>query len=134
MRNFVLIIISICFYSYHAFSQVCTPEPRTGFPGLTPSTDSLACIERGIYYDEVIFLENFDSFFTQSFGVITVNFLRIDSFTNIPCGIQWETNKLDNTYGPGETGCISISGTSTDSVGQYRLGLYITVEVNLGVT
>jgi PKD repeat protein len=70
-------------------------------------------------------LENF----TTIQGLVTVNWARIDSLTNFPCGITWQSNKLQ--YNGGETGCIYVSGTTTDPVGQYRLGIYMTVNVSV---
>lgn len=107
-------------------AQVCTPSGSTGNPGLKPITDSLSCIERGMFYEQIIYIENFGTI-TILGNQITINFLRIDSITNIPCNISWQTNRIDNTYGPNETGCIQITGTSLDSVGQYRMGIWVTV-------
>lgn len=110
------------------FAQTCTPLAATGQPDVTPPTENLGCVERGIAYSDVIYIENFSQF-AISGGTATLNYLRIDSITNLPCNLDWASNKIDNTYGPGETGCISLFGTSNDSVGQYRVNLYITVEV-----
>ncbi len=111
-----------------AYSQ-CTPQTATGMPGVTPPTENLACIEKGIPYNEVIYIENFNQFNTQA-GTAQINYLRIDSITNLPCNIEWSANNANNTYLAAETGCINIFGTTNDNVGQYRVKIYITVEVN----
>src|SRR5690606_7846172 len=99
-------------------------------PGVSPTTDLLACVERGIPFSEVIYIENFDAFNT-TLGTAQLNYLRIDSVTNVPCGLEWHSNKADNTFYAAETGCVEIYGTTTDSVGQYRVKLYITVDVDV---
>lgn len=130
MKHLVTLIVAVALFSTGAWAQ-CTPNAATGSPGLTPETDSLPCVEVGVPYDEVVYLENFDNF-TATVPVIgqvtvTVDSLRIDSITNAPCGLSYLTNKPSATYYAGETGCIAITGTSTENVGQYRLNIYVHV-------
>lgn len=130
MKNF---FASICFFivlftTKQASAQTCTPQAATGTPGVNPPTQNLGCVERGQPYNDVIYIENFNQFNT-TLGTATLNYLRIDSITNLPCDLQWKSNKQDNTYLAAETGCISLFGTSNDNVGQYRVKIYITVEV-----
>jgi hypothetical protein len=129
MKNrFLMMAVAMLLTANSLFAQTCTPLAATGQPDVTPPTENLGCVERGIAYSDVIYIENFSQF-AISGGTATLNYLRIDSITNLPCNLDWASNKIDNTYGPGETGCISLFGTSNDSVGQYRVNLYITVEV-----
>ncbi len=130
MKQLITLTVAIILFSVNAWAQ-CTPNSPTGSPGLTPVTDSLACVEIGNPYSEVVFLENFDNFSATVPIIgqitITVDSLRIDSITNIPCGLTWAANKPSRTYYSGETGCIAVSGNSFENVGQYRLNIYVHV-------
>ena len=105
----------------------CVPLVPTGTPGLIPPSDSLPCVEIGLPYNEAVYLENFDTI-NSTFGPITVNFLSVDSITNLPSGITTQVNP-GNTFLGGETGCVQFSGTTTDSTGDYQLGIWITVQL-----
>ena len=122
-------IFLLCFLQFNLAYSQCVPQTASGMPGVTPPTENLACIEKGVPYNEVIYIENFNQFNTQS-GTAQINYLRIDSITNLPCDIEWSANNANNTYQAAETGCINIFGTTNDNVGQYRVKIYITVEVN----
>ncbi len=123
-------VLGLFFFHTATAQSTCTPQIATGMPGVSPTTDLLACVERGITFSEVIYIENFDAFNT-TLGTAQLNYLRIDSVTNVPCGLEWQSNKADNTFYAAETGCVEIYGTTTDSVGQYRVKLYITVDVDV---
>ncbi len=105
---------------------VCTAPAVTGTPGLTPVSDSLPCFVKGVAATAKI---NFENFTTVS--GLTVNWLRIDSISNLPPGLCWKTNSSTNTYNGGQTGCIIVSGTPTTSaaIGQYQLRIYVTVNL-----
>ncbi len=107
----------------------CVPQAATGTPGVTPPTENLACIEQGVQYDEVIYIENF-GIFNTFLGPATLNYLTIDSIINLPCDLTWSADRQDRTYLTSEMGCINITGTTSDNVGQYRVKIYVTVEVN----
>lgn len=113
-------------------NPACNANPVTGNPGVTPDPDNIGCITRGVFYEQIIQTENFDVISAGGIGIDIV-FTRIDSLTNFPCGIEWETDRPDNQYGPGEAGCIRIYGTSRDLPGQYPLNIYITMQLDIPV-
>jgi hypothetical protein len=44
---------------------------------------------------------------------------------NLPCGIVWMCNRNpSNEYAAGELGCITLSGSTNDAVGQYNVIVY----------
>lgn len=128
MKRSLLLTIAFAFVSLYAIAQ-CTAPAATGSPDITPVTDSLPCIERGTAYSTVINIENFSTF-QVSGATGTVNFLRIDSINNLPCGMSWDADQANNTYIGGQTGCLALTGTTYDLVGQYQLGIYITVSAS----
>lgn len=115
------------------YAQPCTPNAPSGNPGVFPDPDNIPCIERNVPYDFTLQTENFDSI-TLNFPVlgsvnVPVLWTRIDSITNFPCGISWQSDSTQ--YSPGETGCIRVSGTSLEPIGQYPTGIYITMSVDV---
>jgi len=74
---------------------------------------------------------NFDSiYFNNSW--VTLQQLRIDSVNNLPCGINWQLSNSDGIYANSEPGCILLSGTSFDSVGQYKLDVWASINLGTG--
>lgn len=100
----------------------CTPPAPAGDPGLSPNWGCLDCVVQGSPYASVITIENFDSV-----GGIVIQSLRLDSLTNLPNGISYTVNPSNGTFPGGGTGCVDVTGTSNDTVGQYKLGIYVTV-------
>lgn len=100
----------------------CSPDPSFIEAGLYPSYEDLDCFDRGdtIYRD--IQFKNF-----ADVSGITIDSIRIDSITNLPCCTDYYLSEEDKTYGSGEAGCIEFLGLVDDSVGQYKLGIYITL-------
>jgi len=124
---FLPLFIAACF-AMQANSQ-CVPDVTLTEPGLYPDSDSLPCVERTAPYAAVIQFKNFEE---VDFGgtLVGMNWLRIDSIENLPCGLQWTCNNDDDrTYSSGEVGCIDIWGTTSDAAGQYRLGIWITANL-----
>ncbi|MDX2002090.1 MAG: T9SS type A sorting domain-containing protein [Chitinophagales bacterium] len=114
----------------------CSPRPATGTPGITPTAANIPCANIGQYYDTTIYIENFDTYSTtiQGFPItITIDSLRIDSITNIPCGLNYALTPADGTLDGGATGCINLYGTTLDNPGQYQAGIYIHIWVTAPV-
>lgn len=136
-KNLILLLSCIAFVSSGLFAQNCTPI-SFGAPIVGPPTEDLSCIERGQAYSETVYIQNFESVSVNAPLVgpidVEVSFIRIDSIVNLPCGLNYQVNTSDsvnnNTIATGDSACISIYGTSYDFVGQYKLGIYLTVEIN----
>lgn len=127
MKNILTAIVMSLAYSANLFSQ-CTPIAATGTPGLSPAPANVPCIERGVPYDYTLNFENFSSFSCSGFNV-SITSATIDNLENLPCGMTWQSDQT--SYSAGETGCIRITGTSTDAVGQYPLTVYMTFTLDI---
>lgn len=112
---------------YNASAQSCTPPAPTGTAGLEPDWECLPCVIQAQAYDEVIYIENF-----STVSGITVTQLEVDTITNAPEGLSYVINPADGKFSSGETGCVRVSGTSNDTVGDYRLNIYVRVTIDLG--
>jgi len=112
-------------------SSVCVPQggpPQGGFP----ENSTISCAEQNVPYEATINFTMFDQFdFLGLQEVDSVEFLHID---NLPCGLCWAVNQTDKRYTANEDGCIKISGTTNDVVGQYKLGLDLRAWINHGTT
>lgn len=123
-------VLACIFLAQQLVNAQCQPKAPTGQAGLSPETDSLPCVVRGEYYSEVFYLENFDTVHISAL-TITVDTLHVDSIINGPCNLKWMANDGTNEWHPGESGCIRIYGTTNDTVGQYKLKIYITAYTNV---
>ncbi len=116
-----------------AFPQ-CSPDTTITQVGFYPPDSLLDCIERGIYYDEVIQFKNFTFIPGSAVGfpgiTLTVISVQIDSIHNLPSGINYTCQNPNCFYTTGENGCVRIMGTTSDPTGEYNLGFYATVVVD----
>ncbi len=107
----------------------CTPVSPTGIPGLTPEPQLFPCAEINFPYSASMNFENFAPVTVPVIGQISATII-MDSILNLPCGISWQSNPANATIGAGQTGCIELSGSTTDAIGQYKLIFYITVTLS----
>jgi len=113
-------------FAASTFAQLCVPGQLTE-DRFIPSPDSTSCIEKGVAYNQVFRVR-----IPQSAGTFTIQYMKIDSVTNLPSGLTAVMNKPFGTqYAAGETGCVTLSGTTNAPVGQYRLGLYVKLKVTI---
>ncbi|MCS6819408.1 MAG: T9SS type A sorting domain-containing protein [Chitinophagales bacterium] len=123
---------SLTFFSclFYAGAQVCSPTPPLSEPKFDPKPDSVRCMVRNQAYDQT-----FKFRIPDKAGNFTINWMAIDSVTNIPAGITYQLNKpLGSQYNANETGCVKLSGTPIANAGQYRLGIWVRIRVNNTLT
>lgn len=125
MKNlFTLVVCALSvFATVNVNAQACLPDNSFTEAGLYPVPDSLDCFVQGEPFDVTIQFKNFDQV-----SVLTIEYLRIDSITNMPFGASYQVSEADRTFDGGQTGCIRVTGTTNDPVGQYRLGLYVSIK------
>lgn len=115
-------------------TSVCTALPPSAFtePGFKPGYDSLPCVTMGVPYDQTIsFLA--PGTVTQGNSTYNLNWVRVDTLRNLPCGLCWKMGNANNQISADSTGCIRISGTSFDAPGQYRVKLKVSANVQIGI-
>lgn len=122
--------VSIGSSSFCTLGATCSPQSPTGSLGLSPSADSVSCADRGVFYQQYLFLEVPSSLSVAGFNA-TINFLEVNSVGNVPCGIAYRFDKASQKYNGGETGCLEFFGTTIDAPGQYDLRLDVTLSVTL---
>lgn len=112
-------------------SSVCTPAggPVGGGFG---NSNNFACAEQNLAYSYNIQFSMYDYF--DYLGGQNVDSIEFVSINNLPCGLCWAVNKASKRYVALEDGCIKISGTTNDAVGQYKLDLSLKAWINGGGT
>jgi len=130
---FLALITQISFAQYcgagSSGSSVCTALTNLTQQGFDPSFDTLPCVIRGVPHDQVVQVK-MPTTLNTPLGVQNFQWIQIDSVGNLPCGLCWSTNKggaTPNRFNSGEQGCIRITGTSYESVGQFYLTIIVTV-------
>ncbi len=122
----IFTLLAAGFFTASAFAQLCVPG-QLNEDRFIPSPDSTACIERSVAYNQVFRVR-----IPQTAGSFTIEYMAIDSVTNLPSGLTAVMNKPFGTqYVAGETGCVTLSGTTSSPAGQYRLGLYVKLKVSV---
>ncbi len=110
---------------------VCTAPATLPAIGFYPPYDSLECAVIGTAYDETIsFLA--PTTVTQGGTTYNLNYIRVDTLGNLPCGLCWRMGNANNQISGGGTGCVRISGTTFDAPGQYKIRVIVTANVQVG--
>lgn len=109
-------------------STVCTPGNTLTVPGFSPPEDSVPCAVRGVYYDQTVQVK-VPTTVTSGGTTYPLNYIKIDSIGNLPCGLCWSTNKSSNQFNGNEQFCIRIKGTTYDNVGQFKLKIIVDANV-----
>jgi PKD repeat protein len=122
--------VTISSSSFCTLSATCSPQSPTGTLGLSPSSDNMSCADRGVFYQQYLYLE-VPATLSLSGITATINYLEVNSVENMPCGIAYRFDKASQLYNGGETGCLEFFGTTIDAPGQYDLGLFVTLDVTI---
>lgn len=111
--------------------NVCTPGgPYTQF-GFYPSYDVLPCAQIGIPYNQKVDLQVAPYIYYQG-NSYAINWVKIDTILNLPCGLCWASSDSANTFASNSTGCVQISGTTYDAPGQYKLHVIVDAQATVG--
>lgn len=121
----LILFLNICAAQYCGTSgpNVCSNSNTLTVPGLM-NYQSFPCVRDSVPFDEVIYFlvpEKYGYFDTPVLS------MRIDSITNLPCGLCWQCDAPNRTYMPGSRGCIRISGIPSESKGVYQTKVYATI-------
>jgi hypothetical protein len=122
-----IVVSHLLFFISFVMAAQCTIDPNSsGF--ISPRPDSLPCVTRGIYYEEVI---QFSIPASINLGDIIPNLpfpytLYIDSIVingvnGLPSGLNYTSNPPDGAIRGGQRGCAQISGTTNDPAGNYPI-------------
>jgi hypothetical protein len=129
MKKQIFNLFLFALFSFRAYSQ-CTPDNVNCQDVLTPGQicpDVLADAYLGLSYNQTVTIIPPPSA-TLNNITITIVKIKIDTITNLPPGIVYETNATE-MY-PGTAYCASVSGTPTHT-GEYMLHISVIPYINL---
>ncbi len=123
-------LLSLTLFFGASYAQYCgssqvhyaNPTNHYGFPNL----DSIPCIIQGANTTLDLPFQTYQSFTAQG-NTVTIHGLRIDTMSNLPCGLCWSTDTSTNEFQPGAFGTFRIQGTTNDAVGEYKVHLILSV-------
>ncbi|MFN8286259.1 MAG: T9SS type A sorting domain-containing protein [Chitinophagales bacterium] len=113
-------------------SGVCTPNTSLTTVGFFPPYDSLPCAVIGSAYDQIVQFHTPPTV-TQNGSTYNLNWVRIDTVSNLPCGLCWRSGTSNNQINGNATGCIRVTGTTFDAPGQYKLRVIVSANVQVGL-
>ena len=132
--RFILLTLALVLFHISGFSQAsCVPDTSIKEGGLYPNDSLLPCVERFIYYEQVVQFKNFDTIDGALVGVpglFPVVSTEIKTLSHPPAGITLECGAPNCLYAGNANGCILATGTTTAPAGEYYLGITATVTVS----
>jgi len=105
---------------------ICTAGTNLTAAGFSPSYDSVPCVVQGVPYSQTIQVK-IPTTIVQSGVTATITYLKIDSISNLPCGLCWATEQAEDSFAGGQQFCLRVTGTSYDDTGQYALRIIVNV-------
>lgn len=118
MKNFftLLALTATFFFITNQLSAQTCDIDTTNFDMITPVSDSLPCIERGVPYQAVIHF-----FCPPQIAGIDIYKIIVTNFVDLPTGISYSCTPDSCTIYPWQHACMLIYGTTTDTTGDYLI-------------
>lgn len=117
-KLFTLLALTAAFFFFHSnhlSAQNCVIDTNN-FEMITPVSDSLPCVERGVPYQAVIHF-----FCAPQIAGIDIYKITVTNFLNLPNGLTYSCTPDSCTIYPWQHACMLISGTTTDTAGDYLI-------------
>jgi hypothetical protein len=118
----IYLMLAFAMIAGFTFAQCTIDTAAQTTPGISPAPQQMPCIVRTVPYNETIQVKNFSTIDTTVAGYtlhIQVDSMRLDSVAGLPSGITWA--RTPEILLGGANGCLTFSGTSTDSAKRYPL-------------
>ncbi len=113
-RNAVAVLFSFLSITT-AFGQACVIDANS-YELFAPASDDLPCVVRSVPYDITLQI-----FCPPTLGGIGIDSIKVTSFPGLPVGLTKTSYPANGIVYPLGRMCISISGTTTDTVGFYEI-------------
>jgi hypothetical protein len=130
-RDRFLILLATWMMAGMTIYGQCTPDPdcvdNDDRPGQFCPLD-LPDGAINVLYDETVTVIPPGSYDVPNVGIVSINFIMIDTVENLPVGIEYFPN-ADTLY-PDNSYCIQLNGTPTE-LGKDTLAIHIIANVNL---
>ncbi|MFN8308434.1 MAG: T9SS type A sorting domain-containing protein [Chitinophagales bacterium] len=113
-------------------AQPCTPNGTPSSTGFLPLPADFPCITQNQSFSQTVFFKNANFF--NTFGGFQVDTLELLNVLNLPDSIHYGANKTPAKYLAAENGCLQIYGNTPDTIGQYKLRIYIKMTMHQSAT
>jgi len=129
---FVLLVgqVAVAQYCGGSDPSVCTAPPSLPAVGFYPNYDSLPCAQLGVPFDQTIYFLA-PTTVTQLGNTYPLNYIQVDTIENLPCGLCWRMGNVQNRVNGGATACVRITGTTNDAIGQFKLRVIVSANVQI---
>ncbi len=133
---FSFLLLSFFYYTNAQYCggsgpTVCTAPSALPMVGFYPPADSLPCATIGVPFDQTVsFLA--PPTVTQGGTTYTLNYIQVDTLSNLPCGMCWRMGTANNQILGNGTGCVRVTGTTYDAPGQFKSHVIVTANVQFG--
>ncbi len=119
-------------YCNNSGPTICTPGGPYPALGFYPPYDSTPCVKIGVPYTHVLDMQipEFVNYLGSPRRLISV---KVNSITNLPCGLCWSSDTSNNVFEGNTTHCVRITGTTYDEPGQYKLNINIDATALLAI-
>lgn len=140
MKHFSILLFFFLFtfsasaqYCGNSGPSVCNPvaAPDSTYR-IWPTSYMHDCIVRDSFYSTSFTIYN-KTDITFSGQTLSVNSIRIDTILNLPCGLCYSTNKVNNIVYHGDSMCVLISGTTHSMAGQYNATILATADLGVPI-
>ncbi len=105
--------------SFGVSAQCVIDQNNTDF--LSPAPEDLPCIQRTVDYDRVIQISVPATYSFQGIITLTIDSVVINDILDMPTSISYAINPNTGVIEGGSNGCVNLTGTTTDAVGNYPL-------------
>jgi hypothetical protein len=127
MKKNCLFIFSLMLTVGFLHAQCVINRADTAF--FSPNPDSLPCVERTVAYNQILQIHIPASINLQDFGapisyILNIDSVVIDSVKGMPTGISYQINPSNGILYGDSNACATLSGTTTDTTGNYLLTFY----------
>jgi hypothetical protein len=122
---YILLLLALAFLPFRALPQ-CTPLTAAECPD--PENNGEICpdtLSPGLLNQPFEVVASILPPATDTLGVI-INHIKLDSVTNLPPGLSWQSNAANNDFFPGTYYCVLMQGTPTVA-DTFYLRIYIGV-------
>ncbi len=110
--------------------SICTISTGLTAEGFAPPDDSFPCAIVGVPYDTVLQVHT-PATVSQGTSTYNLSYIKIDTISNLPCGLCWATGDVNNRIGGNATGCVRFRGTTFDAPGLYLLRIIVDATVSV---
>ncbi len=115
MKRYLLAVVASVCFMVSLQAQTCVIDTNNANL-LSPTSEELPCVERNVPYSIVLQL-----FTPPNIGGVGVDSIAITTFNGLPTGITNTCNPVNCTMVGFGRACITLAGTTSDSVGAYLI-------------